>query len=208
MVNIRDSGIGSLGLVDNCSDPSQLPSALSTLPSTPSLVALHFHSTLLTLLAPSLVAPSAPLIAPSTPSHATCSCSNSPTAHTSNYSPLGSDTPNRGHGRGHGRGGGRGHGRGCHRRSHSDSPPLVTFPNVPYSFSNPPPFLGNPQGPNFSLRNPGAAYTYFSLFFDDQLLQHIGNQTKVYAKLYPFQQVNYQWFDKTVDELRAILGLL
>ena len=164
LVNIRDSGIGSLGLVDNCSDPSQLPSGFSTLLSTPSLVALHFHFTLLTLLAPSLVAPSAPLIAPSTPSHVTCSCSNSPTAHTSNDSPLGSDTPNRGHGRGHGRGGGRGYGRGCHWRSHSNSPPLVTFPNVPYSFSNPPPFLGNPQGPNFSLRNPGAAYTYFSFF--------------------------------------------
>ena len=65
-----------------------------------------------------------------------------------------------------------------HRRSHSRSPPPVTFPNVPYSFSNPPLFIGYPQGPNFSLRNPGTAYTYFSLFFDDQLVEYISNKTK------------------------------
>ena len=55
---------------------------------------------------------------------------------------------------------------------------LITFPNVPYSFSNPLLFIGYPQGPNFSLRNPGTGYTYFSLFFDDQLLEYISNKTK------------------------------
>ena len=109
--NVRDSGIESLGLVDDCSDrgndPSQLLSALSTLSSTPSHVAPHLHSTLSTLLAPSLAAPSAPLIAPSTPFHMACSCFNSPTAHTT-HSPLGSVTSDRGCGRGRGRGHGRG----------------------------------------------------------------------------------------------------
>ena len=165
MGNVRISGIESLGVVDNCSDqsgdPSQLFSSSSTIPSTPSHVAPHLYSTLSTL-----PVPSAPFIAPSTPSDLARSRSNSPTAHDS-HSPPGCNTSDRKHGRGH------------HRRSHSGSPPPVTFPNVPYSFSNPPPSIGYPQGPNFiSLRNPGTAYTYFSLFFDDQLLEYIANEMK------------------------------
>ena len=165
--NIRDSGIESLGVVKNCSDrgsdPSQLLSSLSTLPSSPSHVAPHLYSTF-----SALAASSAPLIALSTPSDVGRSHSNSPTAHTS-HTPPRYNTSDKRRGRGRSSGHGRGHGRGHHRRSHSGSPPPVTFLNFPYSFSNPPSFLGYPQGPNFSLRNPGTAYTYFSLFFDDQL---------------------------------------
>ena len=85
----------------------------------------------------------------------------------------------------------------------------MNFPNCRYSFSNPPPFTGDPQGPTFSLRNPesATAYTYFSLFFDDQLLEHIANQTNLYARLHPFRRANYQWRDTNVDELRSFLGI-
>ena len=96
-------------------------------------------------------------------------------------------------------------GRGRHR--HSLSP--LRFPNCRYSFSDPPPFTGDPQGPTFSLRNPGSAtaYTYFSLFFDDPLLEHIANQTNLYARLHPLRRANYQWRDTNVDELRLFLGI-
>ena len=76
--------------------------------------------------------------------------------------------------------------------------------------TNPLPFIGDPQGPTFSLRKPesASAYTYFSLLFDDDLLTHIANQTNLYATLHPFHQANYQWFDTNVDEIRSFLGIL
>ena len=135
----------SLGHVDNCSDQGSDPSFSasfypfnSTFP--PSRIPPHLYCTLSTLPTPNLVAHSVPLIAPSIPSHVACSHSNYPTAHTS-HSPLGSGTSDRGCGRRCG----RGHGRGRYRTSHSGSPPLITFSNVPYSFSNPPPFMISPR---------------------------------------------------------------
>ena len=92
----------------------------------------------------------------------------------------GSDTSDRGCGRECS----RGCGKERHRRSQSGSTPPVTFPNIPYSFSNSPLFLGNPQGPNFSLCSPRTAYTSFLLFLDDQLLQCIVNQTNVYDRMH------------------------
>ena len=85
----------------------------------------------------------------------------------------------------------------------------VDFPNCQYSFTNPPSFLGHPLGPTFSLRKPESAtsYTYFSLLlFDDALLNHICYQTNLYARLHPFRQATYQWFDTNVDELRSFWG--
>ena len=63
----------------------------------------------------------------------------------------------------------------------------VNFPNCHYSFTNPPPFIGDPKGPTFSLKKPesASAYTYFSLLFDD-LLTLMANQTNLYARLHPF----------------------
>ena len=52
-----------------------------------------------------------------------------------------------------------------------------------------------------------TAYTYFSLFFDDPLLEHIANQTNLYTRLHPFHQADYQWRDTNVDELRSFLGI-
>ena len=105
--NARDSDMESLGHVDNCSDQGSDPSFSasfypfnSTFP--PCRIPPHLYCTLSTLPSPNLVVPSAPLIAPSIPSHVACSYSNYPTAHTS-HSPLGSGTSDRGCGRGHGR---------------------------------------------------------------------------------------------------------
>ena len=50
-------------------------------------------------------------------------------------------------------------GRGCD--TGRDDP--ITFPNCRYSFSNPPPFTGDPPGPKIYLRNPNA-YIFFSLY--------------------------------------------
>ena len=51
----------------------------------------------------------------------------------------------------------------------------VDFPNCQYSLLTHLLFLGDPQGSTFSLRKPesATAYTYFSLLFDDALLNHI-----------------------------------
>ena len=149
---------------------------------------------------------------------------------------LGSDS-DRGRGRGCGRGKGRGRDRsqspasstsptpggggrrGRKRAVGSDSGTVgggpkctipVDFPNCQYSFSNPPPFIGDPHGPTFSLRHPesATAFTYFSLLFDDDLLNHIANQTNLYARLRPFRRANYQWTDTNVDELRSFLRII
>jgi len=81
---------------------------------------------------------------------------------------------------------------------------------VACSFSNPPPFTGPAQGPNFSLRNPDKAnaYTYFSLFFDDALLEHIVKQTNLYAEQHPYHRVNFPWVDTCVDEMKTFLGIV
>ena len=98
--------------------------------------------------------------------------------------------------------------RGSSRHQRAGTPPPVLFPNIPYSFSNPPPFSGSLQGPTFSLGSRGSAYTYFSMFFYDDLLQHIVDQTNLYAKLNAFGRVNYQWNDLTVDKLRSYFGII
>ena len=70
---------------------------------------------------------------------------------------------------GRSRRGGKGKERG--RGRHSPLP--LFFLNVhTYSLSNPPPFTADPEGPTFSIwrLQYRTAYTYFSLFFDDQLL--------------------------------------
>lgn len=103
--------------------------------------------------------------------------------------------------------------RGGRRRGRSErslSPEPVTFPNVAYSFSNPPPFTGPPQGPNFSMRlgEKANALSFFSLFFDDALLEFIAEQTNLYAEQHPYNRVNVSWVDTNVDELRLFLGIV
>ena len=39
------------------------------------------------------------------------------------------------------------------------------------------------------------------------MLIHIANQTNLYARMHPFRQANYQWFDTNADKLRAFLGI-
>ena len=123
-----------------------------------------------------------------------------------------SPPPRRGRGKGHGRGQGRGKGRGRGQghRIHRQYVSPLTFPNCSYSFSNPPPFKGDPQGPKFSLQNPmdATAYSYFSLFFDGRLLQHKADQTNLYARLNPFTRVKYQWTDTSVEEIKSYLGII
>ena len=92
-------------------------------------------------------------------------------------------------GRRHATGTDRGTGGGRARRTVP-----VDFPKCHYSFTNPPPFIGDPCGPTFSLRQPesATAFTYFLLLFDDDLLNHIANQMNLYARLHPFHRANYQ----------------
>ena len=54
---------------------------------------------------------------------------------------------------------GRGPGRSSRRRQKDGIPPLLFFPNIPYSFNNSPSLPGSLQGPNFSL-----------IFFDSHFL--------------------------------------
>ena len=129
-------------------------------------------------------------------------------------SPDSSASPGRGRsrGRGHGRDGdGSSSDSSTGRvRRHGRPKPPVTFPNCIYSFSRSPHFIGVDPGPTFLMRDHdnATAYTYFSLFFDDQLLQHIVDQTNLHASQCPYHRVNYQWFDTSVDEMRSFLGIL
>jgi len=101
---------------------------------------------------------------------------------------------------------GRSHRRGRGSKRKCTLPP-PTFPDSHFSFEAPPSIVVHHPGPTFGLRLPASAYRYFSLFFDDQLLEHIANQMNLYAKLHLFHWDNYEWFDTNVDELRSFLGM-
>ena len=119
--------------------------------------------------------------------------------------------PSRGRRKGTGRGRGTGRGsRGRRENERDESPPPVTFPNVMYSFSNPPPFIGQHQGPNFSWRDPSSvnALTYFSLFLDDALLEHIAAETNRYAQQGPYNRINYHWCDASANDIKQFLGII
>ena len=64
-----------------------------------------------------------------------------------------------------------------------------------------PSFIGDPQGPTFTLQKPksATAYTYFSLLLDNDLLKYIADQQICELDCIPLQ-VTYQLFDTNVDE--------
>ena len=70
----------------------------------------------------------------------------------------------------------------------------VDISNCHYSFTNPSPFIGDPQRPTFSLTKHEStnAYTYFLLLFDDDQMSHIANKMNLYGRLHPFRRTNYQ----------------
>ena len=67
---------------------------------------------------------------------------------------------------------GRSHRRGRGSKRKCTLPP-PTFPDSHFSFEAPPSIVVHHPGPTFGLRLPASAYRYFSLFFDDQLLEGI-----------------------------------
>ena len=93
---------------------------------------------------------------------------------------------NRGHSGSPSRLSGRGQGRSSSRCQSDGTSTPVSYPNIPYSFSNPPPFSGSLQWPTFNMGSHIGAYTYFSMVFDDDLLHHLVDQTDLYARLHPF----------------------
>ena len=154
----------------------------------------------------------------------------SPSDRGRDYSPSPSDPlSGRNRGRGRGRGSGRGTvsrmdlvpsrgrrkgtGRGSRGRRENkrdESPPPVTFPNVMYSFSNPPSFIGQPQGPNFSWQDPSSvnALTYFSVFLMTCYLEHIAAEANRYAQQRPYNRINYHWHDTSADDIKLFLGII
>ena len=62
-------------------------------------------------------------------------------------------------------------------------------------------------GPTVSLPASATPVDYFMLFFDNDLLQHIVDQTNLYAQKNPLS-ARYAWYDTTTSELLAFLGLI
>ena len=62
-------------------------------------------------------------------------------------------------------------------------------------------------GPTISLPASAKALDYFMLFFDEDLLQHIVDQTNLYAQQNPVG-ARYAWYDTTTSEIKAFFGLI
>lgn len=63
-------------------------------------------------------------------------------------------------------------------------------------------------GPTCSLPGTAKPIDYFMLFFDDNLLQLIVDETNLYAQQNPLSSTRYAWYDTTISEIKAFLGLI
>ena len=62
-------------------------------------------------------------------------------------------------------------------------------------------------GPTHVLPSTTKAIDFFGQVFDDDLFRHIVDQTNLYALQNPPSSSRYRWFDTSVEELKAFIGV-
>ena len=65
-----------------------------------------------------------------------------------------------------------------------------------------------PVGPTRVLPASASAIKFFMQLFDEDLFQHIVDQTNLYASQMPTRSPRYGWYDTTVPEMKAFIGVL
>ena len=130
-------------------------------------------------------------------------------------------------GRGHGIGRNRmGHGRGDRGmgsvRGRDRGHPRIVIDPSDSTDGGPPPYrsscktdatgwhncvqFNEPVGPTQPFPVTGTAVDFFMQMFDEDLFKHIVEQTNLYASLHPPSAAHYEWYDTSVEELKAFFG--
>ena len=178
--------------------------------------------TLTTASTPAVIAPTSTVSTVSTIS----TVSVIPTAAVTTSTPVvaGRGRNRRGRGRGIGRNR-MGHGRGDRGmgsvRGRGSHPRIVIDPSNSTD-SGPPPYrsscetdatgwhncvqFNEPVGPTQPLPATATAIDFFMQMFDEDLFKHIVEQTNLYASLHPPSAAHYEWYDTSVEELKAFFG--
>ena len=68
--------------------------------------------------------------------------------------------------------------------------------------------FSEPVGPTQILPASAMAIKFFMQIFDDSLFQHIVDQTNLYVSQMPSRSARYGWYDTTVTEMKAFVGVL
>ena len=68
--------------------------------------------------------------------------------------------------------------------------------------------FSEPVGPTQILLASTTAIKFFMQIFDDSLFQHIVDQTNLYISQMPSRSARYGWYDTTVTEMKAFVGIL
>ena len=68
--------------------------------------------------------------------------------------------------------------------------------------------FSEPVGPTQILPASATAIKFFMQIFDDSLFQHIVDQTNLYVSQMPSRSARYGWYDTTVTEMKAFVGVL
>ena len=86
----------------------------------------------------------------------------------------------------------------------------ISNPTTPSASSatpfDPPPF-SYPVGPVSLLESDATPFDFFSLFFDDDIMDHIVEQTNLYATQNP-PSARYKWYPTCSDEIKLFLGMI
>ena len=62
-------------------------------------------------------------------------------------------------------------------------------------------------GPTHVLPSTAKPIDFFGQVFDDDLFRHIVDQTNLYALQNPPSSSHYRWFDTSIEELKAFIGV-
>ena len=71
----------------------------------------------------------------------------------------------------------------------------------------PTPSFSQPIGPTTILPQSAKAVDFFMQFFDEDLIQHIVDQTNLYVQQNPLS-TRYLWYDTIPNEIKAFIGLI
>ena len=68
--------------------------------------------------------------------------------------------------------------------------------------------FSEPVGPTQVLPASATAIKFFMQIFDDSLFRHVVDQTNLYVSQVPSRSARYGWYDTTVTEMKAFVGVL
>lgn len=85
------------------------------------------------------------------------------------------------------------------------APPQSTDPTTALPQSTDP--FRQPVGPTHILPSTATPKDFFGQVFTDDLLRHIVDQTNLYVRQNPPSSSRYKWFDISVEELKAFIGV-